>query len=277
MAQATQTNPITNFFNQFRQQNQPNQQQNQPQQRQNPTNGPSSQQGKTGNGSQQNVDPAQFKFDPMTGKPVGAGASNNPETQQDPLSAYKDLWKKSESGNDEQVPQFTIKPETINAAAEGLDFMGSLPEGLNLDGFGENKETLAQLLNHVARMTYATAINHQSQLTGKFTDLRLAHENKNIPKHIRESMTNFSIDNDPAASKSPVIKESLRMVSKQFRDLHPDATPDQIAKMSKAFFSDLAGAMNPEKTKEEQAMEQNQAPGGIDFDWSKYAGLEERQ
>lgn len=270
MAQAASGNPVTNFFSQFRQQgNQGNQPQ---QQKQNPTNGPSNQQQKPAG---QQTDPSQFKFDPMTGKPVGAGASNNPETQQDPLSAYANLWKKTEPGQEDQAPQFTIKPETINQAAEGLDFMGTLPEGVSLDGFGENKETLAALLNHVARSTYATAINHQSQLTGKFTDLRLAHESKSIPKHIRESMTNYSIDNDPAASKSPVIKESLRMVSKQFRDLHPDATPEQIAKMSKSFFTDLAGAMNPEKSKEEQAMEQSQAPGGIDFDWSKYAGIDQ--
>lgn len=267
MAQA-QANPVTQFFNQFRQQA--------PAQK--PTNGPSNQQqGGKGNQQQtQNVDSSQFKFDPMTGKPVGAGATNNPETQQDPLSAYDGLWKKAEPGKEDIAPAFDLSPDTINAAAEGLDFMGSLPEDINLDGFGEQKETIMKLLNHVARMTYATSMNHQSKLTDKFVGLRFGHEGKQMPKHIRESLTNFTIDNDPAASKSPVIKETMRMVSKQFQQLHPDATPDQITKMAKGFFGDFTKAMNPEmfESPEERNKVQNEAPGGIDFDWSKYAGIE---
>jgi hypothetical protein len=232
--------------------------------------------GQPGQGGQQRTQGQQGQQgQPPQGQQQGnqnnSGMTNDPQTQQTPLDAYKGLWDNADA-NAEQAPKFEIDGKIIDSTAANMDFMHNLPADLQetFESLGDQGPGFAKLLNHVGRKAYASAISHNSVLTGKYLDVKGQFDQKGLGRSIKQHMALTGIDSHKAAQGSPIVRENLRMIAQNLARLNPDATPEWIQEKSIKFFDEMANALNPKVQAAEQAQELSKQPGGMDFDFEAW-------
>jgi hypothetical protein len=190
----------------------------------------------------------------------------NPQANKEanPLDAYSGMWDTSKQGKDEQAPSFTIDPKVLDTVTGQLDFKkGVNPETLQKAMAGDSS-AMIDVMEQVSRQAYRTAIEHSSHLTDKFVGAREGFNEKSLPGKVRGELTQHALSDTPNYSH-PVVKRQLTEIAKQLAKVHPDASPQEIAKMSKTYLSELASALNPT---DPNAAKPGDKPA--EMDWDKY-------
>ena len=165
----------------------------------------------------------------------GAGNPNpnDPANMQNPLDVYADLFDNNKlNAGAPQAPEFKLSPDIVSKAASSLDFTAGLPQDLASkiqQGQALEVNDYMQLMNHVGRQAYARSIEHLSHLTGKFVDQRSQYERQGLPKELQRLLANNKVAANPAASKNPVVRAHLELISSSLAAKYPDQTPEWIA------------------------------------------------
>lgn len=202
------------------------------------------------------------------------GATNDPNSMQNPMDVFKDLFAKADASA-EKAPAFELPAETLNQAADSMDFTRGLPEELQqaLVAAGDQGKLFVQLAQHMSRQAYASALAHGSKLTGQYMDVRSQFDQKGLGKTVKEHLALSNIDSMLENTQSPVVKEHLRMIGQQLAQKYPDANPAWISQQAKAFFLEMAKAVQPDAFGDKATMEAQEAakaPGGVEFNWGDW-------
>jgi hypothetical protein len=230
-----------------------NQQQQQQPQQQMP-NGGQQPQGTQPNGTQQQ----------QQQNPQGTQGSQNTGTNEtkNPLDVYGKMFD-TPDGNDDKPPTFSIDSKVMDQVVSSQDFMnGADPELVQLATSGDVK-ALMQLINHSSRSAYRAAIEHGGVLTDKFVGSYSQHQNKKLPDVLKGHFTEQSLAANTPNFKHPVVKRQLTEIAQRLQKQHPDASPQEIADMSRDYLTELMSAITPEdpnKTK----------PKDGEVEWEKY-------
>lgn len=205
-------------------------------------------------GGQQNVDPnaqgqAQNPMQRSQSGQQGDGATNDPESMQNPIDVYKDLWANPTQSVNEQAPQFKVAPEMIEKVTAQLDFSQNLPPELTeklQSGEQLNAQDIMAAMNHVGRATYAKAVEHLSHLTGTYVDLHSKHSQKGLPSLIKNHLAQSKISNIPAVKSNPALQEHLKEIGGRIAQRYPDASEDWVAEQASKYFVDMARSIDPD-------------------------------
>lgn len=201
---------------------------------------------------------------------AGASGATDPNAgktlaELDPLSAFK-MWDNSPESSD-KAPQFILDDAALDGATKQLDFTKGLDLAV-MEGVqrGEAK-AIQQMIAHTSAQAYRTAMQHSSALTGRFTEAREAHRDKSFGTRVRGELTTEALSDTPNYSH-PVVRKQLQQVATQMQLQHPDASPKEIATMSKDYLFQLTDAMRP-------ASKAGATPKG-QTDWDDFFGSSEQ-
>lgn len=219
-------------------------------------------------------------------QPQGAGnqgATNDPETMQNPLDVYKGLWSDAApTGPDgkpiqpKEPPAFKLDPKTISEAAGKIDFMSGLPDDVTakLQQGTIDSDVLSQVVNHVGRNAYARAMEHNSTLTDRFVGMRLNHEQQGLPGQVNKLLAKSKVLANPAIQANPALREHYDHITERLATKFPDQSADWIAEMANKYFADMVKALGGNE--ESQPIQDGTAPDGSTvkdgkmFDWQAY-------
>lgn len=250
----------------FRPKNPPQQQQTPQGQQQQPKLGPDGKplpvQGQQGQQGQQQG--------PSGGTP--SGANNNPDSFQNPLDVYKDLFNNSGTPQGAEAPKFSLAPDMVGKAASSIDFLQGLPDEVQqkvaagqIDG-----PTLTTLLNHVAQQTYANVMHHSSALTDKFVGMRLGHESQGLNTKFKNFLANNKVLSNPKIANNPIIKSQMERITTELAGKYPDQSDAWIAEQAQAYFMEMAKALNPEAFTQQGSGGQGGGANDTEFDFEAY-------
>lgn len=175
-----------------------------------------------------------------------------------PTDLFAGLFNTPSQQNTKAPPKFTLPREKIMEAAGKQDFLADLPEdlrnNLNSDG-GLTVENISAMMHHVARNAYARAVEHNSSLTDHYVNARLTHEQENLPTQLRSLMAK---NRTVANTDNPVVREHLAFISERIASQFPDASEEEIADMSREYFTTMAREINPNGFNTQQPNNRNQ-------------------
>lgn len=204
---------------------------------------------------------------PAVGSNPQAPQAGNPEPSpnlpKNPMDEYAKLWEKQDDKNaPPAAPSLSLDPEAIKKAASGLNFMQNVDPELVQKATSGDIQSLMQLINNVGQQAYQASISHGSALTDKFVDARSKFEaDQVVGSRVKSELTAQALSALPNYD-NPVVREQLNEVARRYQKAFPEATPQQIADMSKKYIQDLAASLNP------QSKESDNKPKEID--WASY-------
>lgn len=179
----------------------------------------------------------------------------------DPLAVYAKMFDKA-TANTEEAPSFQLDPNVLSEVSSKLNFTQDISPELMQQATNGDANALIQIINAASQNAYKAALSHTSTLTDKFIGARTDYSMKNVGSKVKQELTNSALSNTPNYNH-PVVKAQLNMVAESLSAQHPDATPQEIAQMAGRYIQDLASAISPQQTQQQQ-----EANAGTD--WSKY-------
>jgi hypothetical protein len=198
--------------------------------------------------------------------------ANSPESMQDPVAMYADLWKESAPQAGSEAPKFTLNPETVKKVTDSLDFTQGLPEEITekiTAGEQFTPQDMMNMMNHVGRQAYARAMEHQSTLTGQFVNMHSEHSLKGLPNIIKGHLAQNKVRNHPAAQSNPVVQEHMELIASKLSAKYPNASEEWITEQTQDYFVNMARRLKPDAfvpSAEEQKQQQQNPKGTVDWD-----------
>lgn len=195
---------------------------------------------------------------PQNGGQSGNGQNAGSNTPADPLAIYGKMF--DNPTQTDAPPSFSIDPKVMDGVVSSQDFMSGLnPEVMQKAQQGD-WNAITEMIQHTSRQAYRAAIEHGGVLTDKFVGAREQYGNKSLPSRVRQELTSNELANTPNF-QNPVVKKQLTQIASRLETLHPDATPQEIARMSRQYLTDMASAIQDPASNQQQ-----QATQGTDWD-----------
>lgn len=177
------------------------------------------------------------------GQPGGAGGGGDSR-----LDPFKDLWKddpnkQGQNGGDPfSNPLFSMDPAKVAEAANGMDFISSVPQELMQKAMGGDFQSMMQVMQHVARQSLTTALQVStamqeqagSKLGGRFKDA--------FGQQFKEWQLNSQRPSNPTL-EHPAVKEMLKLVRQRFASMNPDMPADEVQRQAEQYMMQFAGSL----------------------------------
>ena len=138
-----------------------------------------------------------------------------------------------------------LTPETLNKLVGQLDFtqhisQDSIEKLRNGDSSG-----MMNAFNEMLRAAVGQAAQLNANLGDMVMDNRLTSFQDGLRSNIRAELTAQEQSTIPGY-ENPVVQESLKGIADRIRQAHPDASPKEVAAMSREYFISLASVLNPD-------------------------------
>jgi hypothetical protein len=217
------------------------------------------------------------------GTPPNSGNQGNPENPQhnqkaNPLDQFNNLWDTSKQGQPEAPPSFSIDDKVLDSVVSQQDFTKGVDSELVKKAMAGDAQSMMDVMQAIGRNAYRASLQHGGLLTDKFVSAREAHSEKGFQGKVRQELTTSALADTPNFSH-PVVKKQLTAIAKQFASQNPDASPQEIAKMSKDYLQELVTAITPtseDDTDPSQRKGNPLAKKGKEVNWDKWFDEEEK-
>lgn len=213
-------------------------------------------------------------------KPAGAGApnpdpatmagdgSNNRVAEQpakpiDPLDVYSKMF--DNPANKEVAPTFTMDDKVLGDVAKGQDFMRGVDPSLVERATSGDVKALMEMMNEVGRNAYKASLQHGGKLTEGFVTSREGYNEKGFSGKVRGELTVNALTGTPNFN-NPVVRKQLTMIANNLQTQHPDASPVEIAQMSRDYITELSKAIAPASETTQQTNKSGPTDFGAWFD-----------
>lgn len=210
-----------------------------------------------------------------------ANNPNNPESMEGGLDVFANLFNNEPGEGETQAPRFAINAETLTKAAGSLDFTKSLPPDLMEKIKAGDGAAMFEAMQHIGRTAYQTAIQHTTGVADRYIESRLTYENDHVmPKRMREMLAMQNVAGENAEMlDNPVVKSHLKLITSNLAKQYPDADPKWLGDKAKAYFLDMAKAINPNAFTSANG-DKGGSGGGkgneqAETDWGAWLGTEE--
>lgn len=185
------------------------------------------------------------------------------QTPVNPLDAYAKMYEDANKSSDIRAPVFKIDPKVLGDVSKGMDFTKGIDQSMMERALAGDARSLLAVIQSVGQNSYSASLEHATVLTDTHLGQRADFESKRISAGVKTQLTNSALSDAPNYSH-PVVKAELNRVASMIAASNPDASPAQIAQAAQKQLQDLAAALVPQKSQEQQ-----QADSG-ETDWSKY-------
>lgn len=179
-----------------------------------------------------------------------------------PLDSYAKMFENAAKNSGIQAPVFKLDDKVVDEVSSKMDFTKAIPPETMQKAMSGDAQAFLSVIQATTQQAYKAAIQHSTSLTDTFMNQRAEYDQSRINSGVKEQLTTQAMSDAPNFDH-PVIKQELNRVANQFAKANPDATPQEIAKASQKYISDLASALNPQAKPDP-----NLSSSGMD--WSKY-------
>jgi hypothetical protein len=228
-------------------------------------------------------DPNKGKLD-SSGKPIQnkQGSENNTgiegiedpnnkniKNAKSPFDDFSNLFDTpADDGKKNLPPSLSISPDKLKEHVSKLDFTSDIPQETRqaLVNMGDQGKVFLDLLNHVGRQAYSTAVQHNAALTDKFVGMRSEFDGKSLSGRVKSELVRSGFHK---SNSHPVVTAAQEMIARQLQVTNPDATPEWIQEKTNSFFTLLGQQLDPNANKDEDS----DAPSKGDVDWLEFAGV----
>ena len=203
-----------------------------------------------------------------------APVTTEPQEKKDnsPLAEFSGLWdtpvNKGE-GEDKSKQSFDLKPEDVKAAVEKINFT----QTLNADtlarisaGGEEAAKAFAESLNQVAQSVMSQTMMVSQKLANKAVEDALAAQQSKLPGLVRDQNTSATVFESNPLFKDPAVRPVIDATRQQLQLKYPEASPAQIADMTKNYVLAMSKAFNPTVVTPSNPFEQS----SDSTDWEKF-------
>lgn len=231
-------------------------------------NNPNNNQGNNqNNGNQQNPNQQNNSQGNQNSGIADTGQHGNPQNPVNPLDFYSKSFQNTDNETDKKAPVYAISDEQLGKVAGSLDFMQGIDGELLKKAQGGDVNALMDMMNHVGRQAYSSAMSHNSSLTNTFVSERLGFEDSNLPTKLKSQLTQNELGS-VTNYNHPAVKAQLNEMAQRIAKANPDYTPQEVAKQAKDYFSELAKAISGN---DGESNANGQKASEI-TDWSKWLG-----
>jgi hypothetical protein len=229
---------------------------------------PNAQQGQQGQPTQQQANNTQNQPTGNPGSTPGSTGSNGANggnegnnSPVNPMDAYGKMFDNTGLQAD-KPPSFSIAPDVMDKVVGQQDFTKGINPELFQKVLQGDSNAFMEVLNSVGRNAYRSSIEHGGMLTDQFVSAREGHSNKGFSSKVKQELTTNALSGTPNF-QHPVVRKQLTEIATRMSQLHPDASPQEIADLSKQYLTDLSSVINPPAdTKAQEASKET--------DWDKY-------
>lgn len=167
-----------------------------------------------------------------------------------PLATFKDLWEPIPT--DPNAPSDTapkpLSAEDVQKVVSKVDFTSMLGQETLASiaaGGEEAQKAFQQAMNTVAQQVMVQSTMVSNKLTEQAVAAAVAKQMKELPSLLREqSIANHSAESNPIF-KNPAVKPIIESTQKQLAQKFPNATPQEIATMTKNYIIAMGEAFGP--------------------------------
>lgn len=201
---------------------------------------------------------------------AGAEPANN-QPPANPLDAFANLFDTSKD-KPNVPPSFTLPDDALNKVVEAQNFTQGVPQDLMQKALSGDPQAMLQAMNATAQQAYRAALAHGSTLSDQYINTRLTHERGVVQGDIKNVMTSAELFNLGQGAQHQTVRDSMTATAQRLQALNPDASPQQIATMTKQYYTEMANAINGTPNNQSNANGQNGQQEN--FDWGKYLGFD---
>lgn len=196
--------------------------------------------------------------------PEGTAAPAPSNEPQSPLDQFSSLWetKPNEAGEPEAPKQLTAQEvQTAMAKADFSKVINTDQLAAITAGGQEAAEALPQILNALARqvMTQSTLVS--DKLTQQAVAQALEKQQASLPSLLREQQAANHLKTSNPLFDNPAIKPVVEATRTQLLAKHPNASHEDITKMTQEYIVAMGEAFAPK---------QEVTQAADDVDWAKY-------
>lgn len=169
------------------------------------------------------------------------GNSNGQETQ-NTLAPFTKLWENPKQGEQGVAPKFQLDPTMLNDISGSMKFLdGMNPQILQAVQQGD-ANGIIQMVEYVARNVYKTGLQHNSALTDTFVNAHSKFNSKDIAPQVRGQLVSQELAKIPNYN-NPAVKTTVDRVAQQVQRQNPEASPAEVAEMTRGYFTAAMSAM----------------------------------
>lgn len=198
----------------------------------------------------------------QNGQPNGGGQNlDGQQKAPDPMDRFSKMW--DTPTNSEVAPTFSLDDKVVGEVAGAQDFMKGINPELMQKATSGDVSALMQMMQEVSRNAYKASLQHSGKLSESFVSAREKFNDKSFSSKVGKELTVSALSDTPNF-QNPVVRKQLVMVAESLQRQHPDASPSEIADMSREYLTELSSAINPQASNSDKT--KNKGP--VDFnDW----------
>jgi hypothetical protein len=192
------------------------------------------------------------------------------EGQKSPMENFSKLWDKADTDPKpvEWATKLTPDTQAVLNAANQANFSASIPKEVLAEAMKGNAEAFAAAINHTAQQAFAQSALSTAETVNIALERQANHfRDKVIPDILRRQdvsrVTNAELPSNPAVD--PVV----RMVRDQIASKNPNASAEEVAKLTNQYMGDLTNYYASGKGKQITDIPKTPANQG-GTDWGKF-------
>lgn len=208
---------------------------------------------------------------PAAPTPPTGGADSSAENSGGPLDRFNFLVqdKGAEQASGQPAPVKIDKaiqaltPEAMQQLIGNADFTQHISQDSLQKLQAGDSSGMMSAINEMIRAGVAQGLQLNANLGDLVMDNRLKSLQDGLGSTIRAELTAQEQSTMPGF-ENPLVQESMKGIADRIRQAHPDASPKEVAAMSRDYFVALASAINPETKTPDKNIP--------DVDWLEYIG-----
>lgn len=218
------------------------------------------------------------KNPPGTEPAFQANQSTNPTPQNpteaaSPLDEYKDLFnidtKEGEDVYDPNAPFFSADPTKLAEMSSKQNFVDpATMSELAQKATGGDHQALMQLINNVSQQAFQKAADFSIEVGNRTARSAMDRGTKELPNRVRDLLSRDNLASLNPAFSHAGAKPLVNAVRQQIEQKYPEATPQEIAKMTNNYLTQFASTLTQPAA--QTAQQQQQAK---EEDWDTFFEL----
>jgi hypothetical protein len=221
------------------------------------------------------------------------GQNQENKSAASPFEPYKDLWAADEvkdGDKNKSKSYLNIDSAKLREGVSKVDFKKVIDPAMAAKAMAGDVNSFMEVLNTVAQAAMANALQGSASFVERGLTTSEGRIFERLPSELkRHSLSDASFTENPALNH-PGVRPMLQAVQAQFTAKYPDASTQEIAKMSKDYLvqmskeivgktgeegNDGARKLPANATQAERVAALQQSDSK--FDWDVFAGMEEEQ
>lgn len=197
---------------------------------------------------------------------------NNPATDdksKSGLDAFADIWNTTNNGQQGQ-PLFNVSHDKMMEAARNQNFVNGVSKELTdkvAAGGPEAVQAILEIVNFATQNTYAQSAYAGTKLIEGALDKGKFARSSDVDNRFKTLSVSNTLQSENPVFSNPAAKPMLDMIQQNMMLKYPNASPAELANLSKQYLGSFVDAFKAPETQQQQQQQANAKQGE---DWNLF-------